>query len=101
MLTMTPTAASALSKARSDTGVPGTYGVRFFATSPTPSQAARLAFEFVESAQPDDTVTNESGLQAFVAPEVDELIGDATVDVETSGGQSELVVRRNARNGGA
>jgi len=101
MLTMTPTAASALTKARSDTGAPSTYGVRFFASSPTPTQGARLAFEFVESPQPDDSITNESGLQAFVAPEVDELIGDATVDVETNGRHSELVLRREAHNGGA
>lgn len=94
MLTLTPTAATALTRARSQAGAPTSYGVRFFASAPLPSETARLAFDFVEAPEPADAVTEEGGLKAFVAPEVDELVGDAVVDVETAGQQSSLVLRR-------
>lgn len=94
MLTLTPTAATALSAARSHAGAPDSHGVRFFATDATPTEQSHLAFDFVESPQPDDAVTEESGLKAYVAPEVNQLVGDAVVDVETNGQESSLVLRR-------
>ena len=36
----------------------------------------------------------EHGLKAYVAPEVTQVVGDATVDVESVGGQSQFVMRR-------
>lgn len=94
MLTMTATAASVLSNARSDKGAPGDYGVRFFTAQGQTSEKPRVAFDFVEAPEPNDSVTNESGLKTYVAPEVDELMGDVVVDVETVNQEAELVLRR-------
>ncbi len=93
MLTLTPAAAAALSAARSQTGAPESYGVRFSAPDAAPSEPAHLTLDFVESPQADDAVSEEGGLMTYVAPEVEGLVGDAVVDVETDGQQSGLVIR--------
>jgi Fe-S cluster assembly iron-binding protein IscA len=92
MLTLTPAAAAALSVARAQAGAPDSYGVRFSASMEAPSESASLSLSFVESPGPDDAVSEEDGLKAYVAPEVHGLIGDAVVDVETNGQQSNLVI---------
>jgi Fe-S cluster assembly iron-binding protein IscA len=94
MLKLTPTAATALATARAASGAPDTYGIRFFVTSSPQSEKARLTLDFVESPGPSDAVTEEGGLKAYVAPEVDQLFGDAVVDIETEGSESSLVLRR-------
>ena len=99
MLTLTPAAAAALSAARAQAGAPAGYGVRFSATADEPP-AARLSLDFVESPGPDDAVSEEGGLMTYVAPEVDGLVGDAVVDVETDGQQSSLVIRRQPPSDG-
>jgi Fe-S cluster assembly iron-binding protein IscA len=94
MLTITPTAATVLTKARKEKGAPDSFGVRFFATEATGSGRARLAFKFVESAEPDDTFLDGLSIDACVAPEVETLIGDVIVDAEQRDGRMGLVVRR-------
>ena len=94
MLTITPAAAKALTKARSEKGAPQGFGVRFFAAEEPGSERARLAFKFVESAKPEDSILNGLGIDACVAPEVETLIGDVTIDAEPRNGRSGLVVRR-------
>jgi Fe-S cluster assembly iron-binding protein IscA len=93
MLTLTPAAAAALSVARTHAGAPESYGVRFSASTDAPAEATRLSLTFVESPGPDDAVSEEDGLMTFVAPEVDGLVGDVVVDVETNGQESQLVIR--------
>jgi Fe-S cluster assembly iron-binding protein IscA len=99
MLDMTPAAATALTKARKEKGAPDGFGVRFFATEAVDSDRARLAFRFVESAQPDDIVLDDQGIDACVAPEVETLVGDVTIDAEQRDGRMELVVRRISQQG--
>jgi Fe-S cluster assembly iron-binding protein IscA len=94
MLTITPTAATVLTKARNEKGAPDDFGVRFFATEATGSDRTRLAFKFVESPQADDTILDEQSIDAYVAPEVETLIGDVIVDAEPEDGRMGLVVRR-------
>ena len=100
MLTLTPAAAAALATARDQAGAPEGYGVRFSTADDAPSAAPRLALDFVESPGPDDAVSEEGGLMTYVAPDVDGLIGDAVVDVETDGQQSSLVIRPQAPSDG-
>ncbi len=95
MLTITPTAAGVLNEARTDKGAPDDFGVRFFATTPQESDSARLAFKFVDSPQDGDTVLADSPIEAYVAPDVERLIGDVTVDTRDNGGDLGLVVKRN------
>jgi len=94
MLQLTQNAAVALTTARAESGAPDTYGVRFFTSSTQPNEQARIAIGFVASPEPNDALVEEHGLKAYVAPEVTQVVGDATVDVENVGGQSQLVVRR-------
>ncbi len=94
MLTITPAATEALVKARSEKGAPEGFGVRFFASEEAGSDRARLAFKFVESAKPEDIVLVGLGIDACVAPEVETLIGDVTIDAESQNGRSGLIVRR-------
>lgn len=69
--------------------------MRFSASADAPSEGPQLSLAFVESPAPEDAVSEESGLMTYVAPEVDQLVGDAVVDVESDGQQSSLVARPN------
>lgn len=92
MLKVTPDAASALSSVRAEAGAPDTYGVRFFSTR-GPDESPQLAFDFVAEPQSEDVIGEESGLRTFTAPDVEQLVGEATVDLDQSGSQANLVVR--------
>lgn len=94
MLTVTPTAATILTRARTEKGAPDTFGVRFYAAEADGSDRARLAFTFVESAKPDDTVLEGLSIDACVAPDVEQRIGDAIIDAEQGDAGLKLVVRR-------
>jgi Fe-S cluster assembly iron-binding protein IscA len=93
MLTMTPDAETMLSRARSEKGAPNDFGVRFFTKAMADSQT-RVAFNFVASPEPDDTIIEEGRLKAYVAPDVDQKIGDVVVDVQQKDDGPGLVVRR-------
>lgn len=93
MFKLTPAAENVLTDVRDQAGKPESFGVRFFASS-EPVDASKLAFDFVESAEPGDMVDEDSSLVTIVAPEVDQMVGDAVVDIETDGGQSNLVIRK-------
>jgi Fe-S cluster assembly iron-binding protein IscA len=94
MLTITPTATTVLTEARTDKGAPDDFGVRFYATRTDDSDRARLAFKFVASPGEEDTVLDDAGIQAYVAPEVEQLIGDVTIDALQKDGSMGLVVKR-------
>ena len=94
MLTVTPTASTLLTRARSEKGAPDSYGVRFDTTETHDSDGARLAFTFVESARPNDTVLDGLRIAACVASDVEQRIGDVTVDAEQGEAGLKLVVRR-------
>jgi Fe-S cluster assembly iron-binding protein IscA len=94
MLTITPMAETALTNARAEKGAPDDYGVRFFTTKKPESDKARLAFKFVDAPQPDDTVITDGRIEAYVAPEVSEVLGDVVVDATAEGGLGDLVLRR-------
>jgi Fe-S cluster assembly iron-binding protein IscA len=94
MVTITPPAATALSNLRTEKGAPDTYGVRFFATNGDASDTPRLAFNFVPSPEPEDTVIDDQGLKAFVAPEVEQVMSEIIVDVDNAGPEESLVVKR-------
>jgi Fe-S cluster assembly iron-binding protein IscA len=93
MFKLTMAAENVLTDVRDQSGKPDTFGVRFFASG-EPVNESRLAFEFVDSAKPGDMVDEDSNLTTIVSPEVDQLVGDAIVDIETDGGQPSLVLRR-------
>ena len=93
MFKLTPAAEAVLTSVRDQAGKPETYGVRFFASS-QPAEQGRLAFDFVPAPDPDDTVDEAGDLNTYVASDVDQMVGDAVVDIETVGDQQGLVLRR-------
>ena len=99
MLTVTPNAQTTLTARRAEKGAPETYGVRFYTKQTEDGGMSRLAFNFVPAPKPDDTVIKDGNLQAFVAPEVEESIGDVVVDVRDESGTPSLVVKRVTESG--
>ncbi len=98
MLTITPTAADILAKTRTQKGAPDAYCVRFYATEEDASGRTRLAFAFVDLPKAEDTVIDGAAIDAYVAPDVDRLIGDVTVDVKQEADEMGLVVRRSTQS---
>jgi len=97
VFTITPPAMDVLSQTRIQKGAPEGYGVRFYTTSEQGSDAARLAFAFVDAPEADDTTIADTAMDAWVAPDVERLIGDVVVDVRQQGDQMGLVVRRSSQ----
>lgn len=93
MFKLTPAAEAVLSDVRVQSGKPDDYGVRFFAPEGS-TQASKLAFDFVQAPSPGDMVDEGTNPTTIVAPEVEQMVGDAIVDVQTIGDQANLVLRR-------
>lgn len=96
MLKITSGAAAVLSDARASRGAPEEFGVRFYVVD-SPAQGKALAFDFVESPEPQDEIAEEHGLPVYVAPELAPAVADSTLDAEREGGRNQLVLRPGAR----
>jgi Fe-S cluster assembly iron-binding protein IscA len=96
MLKITSGAAAVLSDARASSGAPEQFGVRFYVIE-TPAQGKALAFDFVESPEPQDEVAEEQGLPVYVAPELAPAVADSTLDAQQKDGRNELVLRPGSR----
>jgi Fe-S cluster assembly iron-binding protein IscA len=93
MLTITPDAANLLVNQRDETGAPNTYGVRLFL--PPDEADAELVIAFVSEPLPGDTITDQEGIRAFLAPEILAQLDHATLDATpTNGMPRRLVLRR-------
>ena len=93
MLKVTDEAASALASARSASGKPDDYGVRFFLDQKEDEERPRVEFAFVPSPEPDDEVSRETKVPVFVAPALVQAVGDATLDARPTGDGAELILR--------
>lgn len=94
MLKVTQDAATLLTTSRASAGHPDSFGVRFFVAETEPEGKARLGFEFVERPQPKDQVTDQLGLPVYVAPELADTLGEATLDAQPAASGSTLVLKR-------
>jgi Fe-S cluster assembly iron-binding protein IscA len=81
MLQVTDSAVSVLEQARADQQVPESFGIRVFARTGNDGQAA-LALAFAEEPAEGDQVTEHSGTEVYVAPEVAEPLAEHALDVE-------------------
>jgi hypothetical protein len=90
MFSLTANATTELKAARIASGIPETWGIRFFA--PVRGQAD-VTFRFVHSPEPGDIVGGSDQLHTYVALEVNERHGDATVDFRIVDGRSNLTIR--------
>ncbi len=94
MLTITQPAATLLAHRRSELGAPESYGIKLFAPDAEEGGASDLAIAFVPDAEPGDTVTEQAGLRAFVAPDLAARLKEATLDATpTNGTPPELILR--------
>jgi Fe-S cluster assembly iron-binding protein IscA len=90
MFSLTPTAAAAMTDARSEEGAPDEWGIRFFART---DGASGITFDFVATPEPDDVLGGSSAMRTYVEAGVHHEIGDATVDYDDADGSAELVIR--------
>ncbi|MGH3443441.1 MAG: hypothetical protein ACRDUY_15625 [Nitriliruptorales bacterium] len=92
MLQLSSTAAAVLEQAREQQDVPDTFGVRISA-QPGPEGQTGLAIGFAESPIEGDEVSEQSGTELYVAPEVAEPLSDAIIDVEDTAQGQQLILK--------
>lgn len=86
MLQVTSRAASTLTGARAQQGLPDHFGVRIFASATaTPDMKSAYRFGFVEEPAAGDQVTEAEGTRVFVASEVADSLENAVLDTEDTG----------------
>lgn len=81
MLQVSDSAVSVLQEARTNQEVPDSFGVRVFAQADETGQAG-LALAFAEEPAEGDHVTEQSGTEIYVAPELAEPLAESRLDVE-------------------
>lgn len=91
MLQVTPSAVAALEQARSAQEVPESYGVRISAQPAEDGQVA-VAMGFAEQPEEGDQVTEESGTEVYVAPELAEPLAESVVDLQDTADGAQLVI---------
>ena len=91
MLQVTARAATILKEARSQRGVPETFGLRV--AQPTSNSQSPVHLEFTEQPAPGDQVSEANGLRLFVAAEVAEPLDEQAIDAQGAEPGSDLVLR--------
>ncbi len=81
MLQVSDSAVNVLQEARATQEVPDSFGVRVFAQADESGQAG-LALAFAEEPAEGDQVTEQSGTEIYVAPELAEPLAESKLDVE-------------------
>ncbi len=94
MLKVTHDAAVALNSARAAAGAPDEFGARFSIANVPEQGGARLAITFVDGPAAGDDITEQEGLNVYVAPELARAIPEATIDAKPVDGETQLVLER-------
>ena len=92
MLQISQSAATAVENLRAAQGIPETHAVRLSGGSDGTGQPV-VSIEFVETPREADQVTEQSGTQVYVAPEIAEPLSDAVMDVQDLGDGPQLMFR--------
>jgi hypothetical protein len=101
MLEVSPAAASAIAHACEVRELPTSGGVRIFprrTDEPRDLSIKSLVVEFVGAPVAGDTVLRENGAAVFLAEGVEHVVGSRLLDIENSGGDPRLVLRRGSSN---
>ena len=91
MLQVTDSAANVLRQARAAQQVPDSFGVRVFTQSGNDGQAT-LRLAFAEEPIEGDQVTEQSGTEIYVAPELIEPLAEHKLDVEDTSDGPQLAL---------
>lgn len=92
MLTLSPSAAQALAQTRSQQGIPDDATLRVAAAQTNDGQEPGITLGFVDQPMEGDQTGDAHGLPICVAPEVADALTDATIDTDSQGGQTRLVL---------
>ena len=92
MLTLTPSAAEALSTARSEQGIPDDASLRVAAAPGGNGDQPGITIGFVDEPMDGDQTGDAHGMSICVAPEVADALSGATIDAQTEGDQTRLVL---------
>ncbi len=95
MLTVSPTAAEAITKLVESASAPDTAGIRIAAGQPT-EQGTPLSLSLVDGPQPDDEVVQERDAAVFLEPQVAPYLADAMLDAQVSDGEVAFALRDDA-----
>jgi Fe-S cluster assembly iron-binding protein IscA len=88
MLQVTSNAALTIAGVRDQQGMPETMGIRITAGPASNSDsAASFQLGFVEEPMAGDQVTETEGTRVFVAPEVADVLSNATLDFAEESGR--------------
>lgn len=99
MITITQQAATALTMTRAGAGVPDSYGVRLY--SQDAGGQPRLALSFAARPAPGDQVAEQAGIKTFIAREVADTLGNATLDARRWEGDEQFIIRRDQGSQGS
>lgn len=92
MLTLTPSAAEALAATRSQQGIPDDATLRVAAAAASNGEQPGITLGFVDQPMDGDQTGDAHGMPICVAPEVAEVLSDATIDTQSEDGQTRLVL---------
>lgn len=96
MLRLSENAAAALENVRVAEGVPESYGVRL-SGGQEPDGNIVINVAFVETPEDADQVTEQSGTEVYIAPEVADPLSTAMMDVQAADDGLQLVFRSQDR----
>jgi Fe-S cluster assembly iron-binding protein IscA len=92
MLTLTPTAANALTETRSRQNIPDDASLRVASAPATDGQQGGITLGFVDEPMEGDQVGEAHGLTICVAPEVADHLDGAQIDLQQQGPDAQLVI---------
>lgn len=92
MLTLSPSAAAALAQTRSQQGIPDDATLRVAAAATNDGEQPGITLGFVARPMEGDQTGDAHGVPICVAPEVADVLSDATIDTQSDGDQTRLVL---------
>ena len=94
MLQVTARAATLLKEARSQRGVPESFGLRI--AQPVSDSQSPVHLEFTEGPAAGDEVSEANGLRLFVAAEIAEPLTEQAIDTQETPSGANLVIREQS-----
>lgn len=92
MLTVSPTAAEAITLLVENSEVPDSAGIRIAAGEPT-EQGTPLSLSLVAEPQPEDEVIAEGEASVFLEPQAAQYLDEAVLDAEVHDGEVAFALR--------
>ncbi len=92
MLTLSPTAANALTETKTRQNIPNDASLRVAHAPAIDGERSGITLGFVDAPQAGDQVGEAHGLAICVAPEVADDLDGAQIDIKQQGDDAQLVV---------